>query len=185
MPKLTAAQAKGITKVEPELGRPGFEPLPTGRYVGRLSDVTAKMSKNNNPIWNVEWDNIRGLDGEEFGGRQFYTLNFPTSAKRPAGWGEDNAASKKKSPDERWADYQTSCKARLHGFFTAHGYTTDTDTDEMINDEAECILEIGQETQREGARAGQLRNVINGFLPLDEETAAAAASEDDEDDDEF
>lgn len=183
MPKLSKAQANTIEKSEAILGSTRFEPLEPGRYIGRLAEVEARMSSNNNPLWSCTFDNIRGLDGEEHPGRQFYTLNFPTKAVRPKGWGEDKES--KKSPDQRWADYQERCKGLLHGFFTALGFTTDSDTDEMIGED--CVLDISIETIKEGDRAGQKTNRVQGLLPLDAvDGAADVAGDDDEDaDDSF
>lgn len=182
MPKLTSTQVKAVEKVAPQLGN-SFEPLPAGKYIGRLKEVEAKMSSKNNPMWAIAWDNLRTLDGEEKNGQQFFNLNFPTSKTRPAGWGEDKPNSKS-SPDDRWTAYQERCKAQIHGFFTAHGYTPDSDTDEMLGED--CILDVGIETQQAGAGAGRLRNVVNGFSPVDADTAAVAGGDDaDGDDDEF
>lgn len=182
MPKLSATQAKTVSKIEPQYGNSTFEPHPPGLYLAKLAYVEAKTSANGNPMWSVEWDSLRTLEGEELPGKMFFNLNFPTSAKRPAGWGEDKPNARK-SPDERWAAYQERCKALIHGFFLAHGYTVDSDTDEMIGED--CILDVGVETQQQGKNAGTLRNVVNGFKPVDEETAAAAGADEEDEEDEF
>lgn len=186
MPKLTAKQAATIAKTEPAIGgRGSFEPLAPGKYLGRLAEVEATTSSNGNPMWSIQWDNIRDLEGNELPGRQFFNLNFPTSAKRPEGWGEGPEHSRKRgTPDERWANYQERCKQQIHGFFLAHGYTVDSDTDEMIGED--CVLDLVIRTQEKGKNAGVARNEVDGFGPVDEATAeAAGAGSDDEDDDEF
>lgn len=176
MPKLNATQVKAVEKVAPQLGN-AFEPHPPGKYVATLEDVESKLSTNGNPMWAITWKNLRTLEGDELGGKQFFNLNFPTSKEPKADW-------KPQDPKrlENWTKYQERCKAQIHGFFVAHGYTADSDTDEMLGED--CILDVGIETQQKGAGAGRMRNVVNGFLPLDTEGGAAAAS-DDEDEDEF
>lgn len=178
MPKLNATQVKAVEKVAPQLGN-SFEPHPPGKYIGRLKSVEAKTSTNNNPMWAIAWDNIRTLEGDEIAGQQFFNLNFPTSKEPKADW-------KPQDPKrlEKWTSYQERCKAQIHGFFVAHGYTADSDTDEMLGED--CVLDVGIETQQAGARAGQARNVVNGFLPLDAVGGAPAADgDDDAEEDEF
>jgi hypothetical protein len=179
VPKLTATQVKAVEKVTPQLGD-AFEPHEVGKYIGALREVEAKLSANGNPMWSISWDKLRTLEGEEIGGRMFTNLNFPTSKEPKPDWKPNDPKRL-----ENWTKYQERCKAQIHGFFLAHGYTPDSDTDEMLGED--CILDIGIETQQAGKGAGKRRNVVNGWSPLDAAAAEAAGAGDDADgdDDEF
>lgn len=177
MPKLNPKQVKAVESTAPVTGG-AFDPHPEGWYLAKLREVEAKQSSKGNPMWAVEWDNLRDLEGNELPGRQFFNLNFPSALK--ADWNPQDP-----NREDRWAKYQARCKGQIHQFFLAHGFTVDSDTDEMIGEDA--LIHLVIRTQQQGKRAGQLQNEVDGFKPVDEaelgEGATAGAA--DEDDNEF
>lgn len=176
MPKLTATQAKTVEKSAP-VSSSAFEPHPEGWYVASLRDVEAKMSANGNPMWAIEWDKLRDLEGNELAGRQFYNLNFPSKLK--ADWKADDPKR-----DEKWANYQERCKGQIHAFFLAHGYSVDSDTDEMLGED--CLIHLVVKTQQQGKNKGRLQNEVDGFKPVNEADVADGADPDaDGEEDEF
>ncbi len=176
MPKLNANQVKAVEKVAPVTSN-SFEPLPEGWYVAALKDVEAKTSAAGNPMWAVEWDKIRDLDGGDQAGRQFFNLNFPSKLK--ADWKPEIA-----DREDRWAKYQERCKGQIHAFFLAHGFTVDSDTDEMLGEDA--LIHLVIKTQQQGKNAGRLQNEVDGFKPVNEaDVADGAADSAADDEDEF
>lgn len=175
MPKLSATQAKAVEKTAP-VATSGFEPHPEGWYIASLAEVEAKQSSKGNPMWAIEWDKIRDLEGNELPGRQFYNLNFPSKLK--ADWKPEDPKR-----EERWANYQERCKGQIHAFFLAHGYTVDSDTDEMLGED--CLIHLVIKTQQQGKNAGQLQNEVDGFKPVNEADVADGALDETVDEDEF
>lgn len=164
MAKLAAKTRKRVEKAEAVSG--GFEPLKPGKYVATLSEVEAKNSGNGNPMWVAEFNEIHNLEGEKQPGRQWYNINLPTT---------DEAPDDYEKGQEKWDQYQGLCYGRLKGFFEAFGYTSDSDTDEMIGER--CILQIGVRTIQNGARAGEKTNSINGVAALDSADFEEAGSD--------
>jgi hypothetical protein len=68
---------------------------------------------------------------------------------------------------------------RIRAWFEAHGYTEDTDTDEMIGSKA--VLVIGVETIQRGAKAGEKTNRVNAVKSAEDLDLEG----DDDDEDEF
>lgn len=176
MPKLSATQAKAVEKVTP-VATAGFEPHPEGWYVAKLSEVEAKASSNGNPMWAIEWSDLRDLEGNELPGKQFFNLNFPS--KMRADWKPELGAKR----EERWANYQERCKGQIHAFFLAHGYTVDSDTDEMLGED--CLIHLVVKTQQQGKNAGRLQNEVDGFKPVTDADVAEGALDEEPDADEF
>lgn len=168
MPKLNAKLKKAVDQSEAVTGE--FEPLRAGKYIGTLSEVEAKNSSNGNPMWVAEFTDIRDLDDETKPGRLWLNLNLPTTNTPP----EDYAKG-----EEKWVQYQNMCKGRLKSFFEAFGYTTDSDTDEMVGDD--CVLVVGVRTIQNGERAGEKTNSVNGVKPLDSVDRTAGGDDDGED----
>jgi hypothetical protein len=176
MPKLNPTQAKTIERAKP-VTQGGFEPHPEGWYIGKLADVSATTANSGTAMWAIEWSNLRDLEGNEIPGRQFFNLMMPSKLK--ADWKVDDPKR-----EEKWVSYQERVKGQIHAFFLAHGYTVDSDTDEMLGEDALIYLTV--KTQQQGKNAGQLRNEVDGFKPVsEEELAAGAAAGGDEDEDEF
>lgn len=153
MPKLQASQQAAVDSAE---DLTGFKPLEPGKYVARLSKVDGKQTSTGVPMWAIEFDEVHTLDGEKQPGRQFTNLQFPPAGDKPESYGKSQ---------EKWDQYVALSNSRVKQFFAAFGYTTDSDTDEMIGER--CVLTIGQRTINGGPRVGQLGNEINGMEPLD------------------
>ena len=78
-----------------------------------------------------------------------------------------------------WVITSLSEKAlfKLKEVFQAFGYTTDSDTDEMIGEEVRLV--VSQMVIEQGKRAGQIGNQVDQVLPLVEGESAAAGDDDD------
>ena len=158
MPKLPAKIAKAATAETTEIGG-AFEPLPAGRYAAKLSAVNASTNSQGNPMWTIEFDNITTLDGAKKPGRQFLRINLPTDAP-----GRDQEKSK-------WETSVRMANARLKQFFESMGFTTDSDTDEMIG--SRVGLQLTVRTIQQGARTGEKTNEVHSLFELDESTVEA------------
>jgi len=112
--------------------------LPEGRYAAQLVKVEEKDG-NEYPYWVWEFTNLHNDEGT-------------------------------KCPGKMWNN--TSLSPRSRGFlkqtFEAFGYTTDSDTEEMIGEWV--VLHLVQEPIAKGPKAGQLRNSVSAlaeFVPED------------------
>lgn len=166
MPKLNAKLKKKVDKAEAVTGE--FEPMPSGKYLGTLSEVEAKNSAAGNPMWVAEFNNIRDLDGDGQPGRLWYNLNLPTTDTPPEGYAKG---------EEKWVQYQRMCEGRLKAFFEAFGFETDSDTDEFIGEDA--ILEVGVRTISNGPKAGQRTNTVNGVKSAESVSVGGGDGDDD------
>jgi Protein of unknown function (DUF669) len=172
MAKLAAKDRKKVSKADAVTG--DFEPLSPGKYVATLKGVEAKMSAAGNPMWVAEFEDLHNLDGDRQPGRQWYNLNLPTSDTPPDGYAKGA---------EKWEQYQALCAGRIKSFFEAFGYELDSDTDEMIGEQA--VLTIGIRTIQNGDRKGQKTNSVNAVSSVDSVQGADAIGGADDDDDEF
>lgn len=152
MPKLAPAAAKAVEAAEAVHGGGDFEPLPEGKYLGRLSDVKVRdqLNKYGAPQWSAEFQDLHDLVSLETApGRQWLELTVPTGSKVPGNY---------TNGPEKWAKYQAMVQGRLNAFFEAFGYTPDSDTDEMLNEWA--ILTVKITTIQQGPKEGQLTNRV-------------------------
>lgn len=172
MPKLAAKQAKAVEAEEAMQG--GFEPLRPGKYIGTLEEVEAKVSNNNNPMWNVTFKDIYTLDGDKKPGKQFTTLMIPKEAK-------DKPTDLSDADSKKWDTAQRMSRGRMKAFFDAFGYETNTDTDEMLGER--CILRLNIETIKQGEKMGQQTNRVVGLYELTDEYAEVGKGEDADGDD--
>lgn len=163
MAKLNTKDRKKVGKAEAVSGE--FEPLKPGKYPATLSEVETRVSNAGNPMWNITYTDLQNMDGETAPGRQWYTLMLPQDAM-PEDYTPSPGALKRSNGDVEaaWDNYQEFVAGRIKAWFEAHGYTVDTDTDEMIGEKA--ILQIGVETINRGERAGQRTNRVNAVLAL-------------------
>lgn len=123
-----------------------FEALPEGIYVVKLNKVDVRQSKKD-PTGPGYWAwELEVVDGEFKGRRQWVN----TSLKDTADW-------------------------KMKEVFEAFGYTTDSDTDEIVGER--CRIAVVQRVIEGGARDGQMGNDVEKCLPLGD---AAAGEEDDE-----
>lgn len=135
MPKLDAKKAKAVEESEAMGG--GFL-LPDGRYAARLKKVTEVPPSGDKvyPYWDWEFDALHNEAGEKQAGRQW---NRTSLSPKSAGF--------------------------LKATFEAFGYTSDSDTDEMLGDWV--VLYLSQETQTQGKNVGKLRNNVDRLAPFD------------------
>jgi hypothetical protein len=173
MPKLTAKQTKTIEEAK-EVST-SFEAWPSGKYIGTLREVEERTGKESgNAYWSVEFEDFVDLDGEKYPGRQWYNVMLPIS-KMPKDYlpkkMRDKGLAVSDLDDDQleereaaWENYQGMVAARIKEFFAAFGYTSDSDTDEMVGEQ--CIVIIGQQTQQVGQNKGKVVNVVNGVEPL-------------------
>ena len=168
MPKLPKKMSKAVDKAE---AAHGFGLLDPGKYFARLSAVRADTTKDNNPMWVAEFDQIHPVSDPEakVPGRQWWNLNLPL----------DDMPANYKNPD-KFDQAQELSRGRLKAFFEAFGYEVDSDTDEMIGEVA--VITIGIRTIQQGARTGDKANTINDIESVDAFGGAPETDSDDEDD---
>lgn len=160
MPKLDSKTAAAVESSEAVHGG-DFEPLLPGRYLARLSNVEVRDQKNKHGAlqWNAEFEEIHSLEtGERQIGRQWLNLTLPSSAKPPASYANG---------PEKWEKYQNLLRGRLAAFFEAFGYTSDSDTDEMLGEWA--VIKVSQRTIETGPKQGQITNQVDDVLPVPED----------------
>lgn len=115
----------------------GFGPLDAGWYTGRLAKVEAKNSSNNNPMWVWEFDELETLDGDSTPGRQWVNTVLLDQSF--------------------WV---------LKMMFDAFGYSTDSDTDEMVGERVKLL--VSQRMIEQGNRKGQMGNNVDQVAALDD-----------------
>lgn len=133
MPKLSPQLA---TQVDEAAESSGFTPMEEAAYQARLTEVQAKNSSNNNPMWVWIYEIIGLADGtRKYRGRKQWDNTTLTEA---AMW-------------------------RVGKTFEAYGVPTDTDTDELIG--CTVTLHIAQRQIQAGSRAGQMGNNVERIEP--------------------
>ena len=147
--------AKVAKQVENAEAATGFALLEEGRYAAQLRSVSQKDGKEY-PYWVWEFHNLHNEDGQ-------------------------------KQPGRQWNNTSLSPKAIgfLKSTFEAFGYTTDSDTDEMIGEW--IVLYIAKTAIPSGPKAGQPTNEVRQVLPFapedwpfDPETAGTGATGEDD-----
>ena len=129
---------KGVAKkVEESEAASGSFLVAEGRYAAQLLKVEEKEGKEY-PYWVWQFGNLHNTAGELIPGRQ-------------------------------WNN--TSLSPKSFGFlkatFEAFGYTTDSDTEEMVGEWV--VLYLIQEPIQQGPRAGSLRNAVQSVFEFDAE----------------
>ena len=109
--------------------------LPEGRYACQLRSVTESQGTEY-PYWTWEFHNLHDIEGNKKPGRQW---NNTSLSPKSVGF--------------------------LKSTFEAFGYTSDSDTDEMIGEWVEIY--VIQEVQERGKNAGKLRNQVQGLAEFD------------------
>jgi hypothetical protein len=181
MPKLAPKDQERVAEAEETTG--GFDPLPSGKYVATLKSVEDKLSKKGNAMWGVAFEEIHDLDGNKQPGQQFTNLVLAGDDDDiPEDYVQTEASLKRdESREEAWINRNAFLNGKIKRFFSAFGYTSDSDTDEMIGER--CVLKIKKTTIGEGKRKGEPGNEIDDFLPLDsvdfEDGDGAAGADDD------
>lgn len=116
-------------------GDGSYAPLDPGRYAGRLAKVESKQG-NAGEYWSWEFEAIHDTEGNAKPGRLWHTTSLsPKSA------------------------------GNLKATFDAFGYSTDSDTDEMIGEWA--VLTVDIEIASQGKRSGQRVNRVRGLSAFD------------------
>jgi hypothetical protein len=123
-------------------------------------------------LWNVTFADIRNNKGEQQPGRLFWNLMLPTQDAPP-----DDFKPGEQGRDDKWTKYQDRCYGQLHGFFEALGFTTDSDTDEMLGER--CLVVVGVETIQQGPRTGLQTNRVNGIEPIPDGSSFADSDDND------
>lgn len=109
--------------------------LPEGRYAARLESVEEKEG-NEYPYWVWQFEHLHNEEGVEQPGKQW---NNTSLSPKSAGF--------------------------LKASFEAFGYTSDSDTDEMLGEWV--VLHLVQEPIARGPRAGELRNSVARLAEFD------------------
>lgn len=149
MPRLPAPQAKQAAEAAAQGG--SFAAIDAGIYTGRLAKVKASVSKvkpeggGGNPMWELEFDEVKDLDGKRQPGRQFTNLVIVDTAM--------------------W---------KVGQFFAAYCVPEETDTDELIGHRIRLVIgkrviAVGQRAGQEGNDI----NGFNPLDPDDEGYAAS------------
>ena len=156
MPKLSKKLAKAAEAAEISTG--DFPLIDPGFYYVMLAEVQV-MDGNYAPRWSATLSNIHHAETlEEVPGRQWYNINVPAEGPAPANY---------PNGDKKWASFQSMSLGQLHGFFEAFGYSTDSDTDEMIGEWAKAKITI--ETINNGPKKGEKTNRVKSLVPVEED----------------
>lgn len=113
----------------------GFPLLDEGRYAAQLMKVEQKAGKEF-PYWVWEFSNVHDEEGTSYAGRLW---NNTSLSPKSAGF--------------------------LKAVFEAFGYTTDSDTDEMVGEFV--VVHVIQEVIPTGQHAGRKTNRIQRFAEFD------------------
>ncbi|WIC89800.1 hypothetical protein SEA_SAPO_29 [Gordonia phage Sapo] len=132
--------------------------LPEGRYAAQLRGVVQKDG-NEYPYWVWEFENLHDEEGGKKPGRQW---NNTSLSPKSLGF--------------------------LKATFEAFGYTSDSDTDELVGEWV--VLYLVQEPIGKGPKAGQLRNSVQSLSEFnpdewDFDPEDVASSKEDEPADEY
>jgi hypothetical protein len=156
MPKLNKKMAAAAEAAEISTG--DFPLLDPGYYYVQLAEVEVKDG-NFAPRWSAVLSNIHHAETlAEIPGRQWYNINVPGDGPAPANYTKG---------DKTWANFQAMSLSQLHGFFEAFGYSTDSDTDEMVGEWAKAKVVI--KTIDGGARKGEKTNEVRSLVPVEED----------------
>jgi hypothetical protein len=155
MPKLPPTISKQVDTAETS-NTDGYALIEPGRYFATLMDVEVKDGKYG-PQWSAVFSEITQADGGTISGRQWYNLNIPVDGHMPSNYlnGED-----------KWTKFQEVNRSRMKQFFEAFGFTTDSDTDEMIGEIVAIDIEI--RTIQNGPRTGERVNSVKAVRPATE-----------------
>lgn len=114
-----------------------FEALPEGTYVGQL--VSVKVSDKPGPSGAHYWTwEFDVVEPEEHKNRKLFVN---TSLSDEAEW-------------------------KMKEMFDAFGYSTDSDTDEMVGEQIK--LAVSQRVIEQGSRKGQIGNNVDRCMPMGE-----------------
>lgn len=173
MPKLDGKTAGAVDETEATHGG-DFEPIKPGKYLGRLTGVEVRDEKNKYDAlqWSAEFDQLRSLEDLDsvVPGRQWLNLTLPTTAKPHSAY---------TNGPEKWEKYQNMLRGRLKAFFEAFGYTSDSDTDELLGEWA--VITVSIKTAQGGKKVGQPVNQVDDIEEVPEDIEVPEVAEADED----
>lgn len=180
MPKLSTKHQKKAEAAE-EYSEREYEPLPPGKYTAVLEDVEVREGRESgNEYWSAEFRDIEDLDGEEQSGRLWYRLMLPID-KMPKDYRPKSRQKKGETEEEwiarSWKAYQDITAGRIKSFFSAFGFSLDSDTEELQGERVGIV--VGITTMQQGPRKGQQTNEITSVFALD--GSEGSSSEDDDD----
>lgn len=126
-----------------------FSAFPAGTYEVQLTKIdTTKVGKSSKvPYWELELTVTDAAPAE-------------SRARGRKVW--DNMSL---GEDSAW---------KVKQVFDAFGYELSSDSDEMVGEL--CLAEIGTEIQAQGAKAGQVVNVVNKLMPVGGAMATSGAA---------
>lgn len=153
MPKLDAQMAKAVAETEVTTGGGEYSLIEPGRYFATVSNIEAREGRYG-PQWSVEFNEITSADNNRQPGRQWYNLNIPVDGHMSPNY---------QNGEDKWEKFQAVNRSRLNQFFAALGYTTDSDTDEMVGERA--VIEIEIRTIQNGPRTGERVNSVKSVHP--------------------
>lgn len=165
MAKLPSSKAQAVN--ESEGGGGDFEAIPPGKYVVRLREVR-DTDRDGNPL----------KSGEK--------AKYPNEDMWNVGLTIQKDFHPKVGERVLWRRYtlHESGAGMLKDFFAAFGYSADSDTDEIVeDDEALAVAIVSKRRIPTGSRKGEWDNDIKGLLPFDPEKYRRADELDDEDED--
>lgn len=166
MPKLDATLLKVVETADTSAGE--FTLIEPGRYFATLQKVEVLDANYGGSRWSAEFGEITSVEGKRLPGRQWYNLNLPVAGEMPATYGNG---------EDKWQKFQAVSASKMKQFFEAFGYTSDSDTDEMIGEKA--VIEIEIRTIQNGPRRGESVNGIKNVFPLAKLGGGAPVSEED------
>lgn len=146
MPKLAGPVQKFVDKQKPDAaGGGGFVLIEEPQVLGALAEVREEEGEYGTQ-WVVTWDKIVSLSGKEYPGNLTLWMNVPGKSKAPADWkprrkGATVEGLSAAERQEMWTEQISKQGARIHALFAVPGYTTDSDTDELIGEI--YLLDIG------------------------------------------
>jgi hypothetical protein len=169
MPKLSKKMAKAAANAEISSG--DFPLLDPGFYYAQLMSVDVRDG-NYAPQWTAEFHNLFSeRTGEKASGRQWYRMHIVPEGDMPANY---------PNGPKKWANWQKMSLGVVHGFFDAFGYSTDSDTDELVGEWVKIKVKI--RTIQQGDRKGEKVNDVGGVaaVPDDFDPSEFLTGDDDE-----
>lgn len=152
MPKLDPKITGQVATAE-NTGGGDYALIEPGRYFATLNNVEVREGKYG-PQWSAEFGEITTAAGERQPGRQWLNLNVPVDGHMHPNY---------QNGEDKWMKFQAVNRSRMREFFESFGYTVDSDTDEMIGEQA--VIEIEIRTIQSGPRTGERVNSVKSVHP--------------------
>lgn len=153
MPKLDTKTSKSVAEAEASSGGGEYTLIEPGRYFATLTNVEVREGRYG-PQWSAEFSDIHDAKGMRQPGRQWYNLNVPVDGHMSPAY---------QNGEDKWMKFQEVNRSKMKQFFEAFGYTTDSDTDEMVGERVAIDIEI--RTIQNGPRTGERVNGVKAVHP--------------------